>query len=66
MSHEELVEKLVEDGTQRSIGCGWGRGREDANVEELQELKERIEAMKRCGIHLAEASDDEEESIEEI
>ena len=64
-SHEELVENLVEDGTQRSIGCGRGRGQEDANVEELQELRERIEAMKRFGLHLAEASDDEE-STEEI
>ena len=66
MSHEELVENLVEDGTQRSIGCGRGRGQEDTNVEELQELRERIEAMKRFGLHLPEASDDEEESTEEI
>ena len=43
----------------RPRGRGQGRGREDATIEELREIKERIVAMERWGVHLEETSDEE-------
>ena len=47
-------------------GCDWGRGREDATVEELRELRKRIEVMERRGILPEQVSDEEEDYVEEV
>lgn len=47
-------------------GCDWGRRREDAIVEELWQLGERIEVMERRGILPEWVSDEEEDYVEGV